>query len=128
MRRSIHIEGFGHGGNPIPAASVLRGVLVSGAIFGMEPETGKLAPDLARQCDLMFLHAERILQAGGGTWSDVLKLTFQLAPGLSRELINQHWLRLFPDALSRPARHVVVNDRLPPGTLIQCDLMALVAD
>lgn len=125
MRQSIQIEGFGHGNNPVPAASVLRGLLVSGAIFGMDPATRKVAPGLEAQCELMFEHAQRILAAGGCGWGDVVKMTFYLAPEQPREAVNDHWLRLFPDAASRPARYVMVNDRLPPGTLIQCDLLAV---
>lgn len=125
MRQSIQIEGFGHGTNPVPAASVLRGLLVSGAIFGMDPATRKVAPGLEAQCELMLDHAARILLAGGCGWDDVVKMTFYIAPEQPREAVNAHWLRLFPDAGSRPARHVMVNDRLPPGTLIQCDLMAV---
>src|SRR5690606_38501630 len=119
------IEGFGHGSNPTPAASVLQGLLVSGAIFGMDPATRKIAPGLQAQCELMLGHAERILHAGGCDWSHVLKMSFYMAPEQSREEINAHWLRLFPDADSRPARHVLVSDRLPPGMLVQCDLLAL---
>lgn len=126
MRQSITIDGFGHGKNPVPAASLLQGLLVSGAIFGMDPATMRMSSGgLAAQCELMFQHAERILQAAGCDWSGVLKMNFHIAPDVPRDLINEHWLRLFPDAASRPARHVLVNDRLPPGTLIQCDLMAL---
>lgn len=125
MRKSIQIEGFGHGANPVPAASLLRGLLVSGAIFGMDPATRKVAPELQAQCDLMVSHAERILAAAGCGWDDVIKMAFYLAPDQPREALNAHWLRLFPNEASRPARHVMVNDRLPPGTLVQCDLMAV---
>lgn len=125
MRKSIQIEGFGHGSNPVPAASLLRGLLISGAIFGMDPVTRKVASGMDAQLELMFTHAQAILHAADCDWSGVLKMTFYIAPDQPRDAINAHWLRLFPEAQSRPARHVVVNDRLPPGTLIQCDLMAL---
>lgn len=126
VRQSIGVEGFNHGSNPVPAASLLRGLLVSGAIFGMDPATLRIsAGGVEAQCALMFQHAERILLAAGCDWDGVLKMNFHIAPEVPRELVNRHWLRLFPDAASRPARHVLVSDRLPPGTLIQCDLMAL---
>lgn len=125
MRRSINVPGFSHGQQPVPAASLFRGLLVSGAIFGMDPQTGKLTPGLEAQCELMFQHAQRILQEGGCDWPQVLKMTFYIAPDQPRDLINQHWVRLFPDPASRPARHVIVNDRMAPGMLVQCDLMAL---
>ena len=128
MRRSIQIEGFGHGTQPTPAASRVGPMLASGAIFGVEPATGKLAEGLERQCELMFDAAGRLLAAGGADWGGVLKMTFHVAPDVPRDLINQHWVRLFPDAASRPARHVVTSDRLPPRMLLQCDFLAVVAD
>src|SRR4051794_34299053 len=112
MRKSIYIDGFGHGSNPVPAASLLDGMLVSGAIFGLDPATRKLAQDENTQCELMFEHAGNILRQAGCDWDRVLKMTFYVMPDFPRELINTHWLRLFPDAASRPARHVVVNERM----------------
>lgn len=126
MRKSIQVDGFGHGAQPTPAASRVGPLLASGAIFGMDPATRKVAEGLERQCELMFETAGRILAAGGAGWDDVLKMTFSVAPEVPRELLNQHWVRLFPDAASRPARHVVVNDRLPAGMHLQCDLLAVV--
>jgi len=127
MRRSIDIEGFGHGANPTPAASRIGNTLVSGAIFGMDPATRRLAEGAERQCELMFAHAERILQAGGAGWEHVVKMTFFVRPELPRDLVNAEWVRLFPNPASRPARHVIVNERLPQGMHLQCDLMAVVA-
>ena len=42
-RQSIEIEGFAHK-NPIPAASRLGNMLMTGIITGMDPATGKVAP------------------------------------------------------------------------------------
>lgn len=128
MRKSIYIEGFSHGQNPVPAASVIGNFLMTGAIFGTDPASGKIAGDPDEQCRLMFQNALRILNAAGGDWSDVLKMTFFIKPDLSRELINQHWVRAFPDHASRPARHVIVSDRMPPSMVMQCDLFACLGD
>ena len=125
MRKSIDIDGFSHGKNPTPAASVLRGLLMTGAIFGTDPSTGRLAEGLEAQCEHTFANAGRILAAAGASFPDVLKMTFFIAPNVSRELINAHWVKAFPDAASRPARHVMVNDRLPTGMLVQCDVFAV---
>ena len=50
-RQSIHIEGFAHK-NPIPNASRLGNMLMSGIITGIDPATGKVAPTLEAQCAL----------------------------------------------------------------------------
>lgn len=127
-RKSIYVEGFGHGGNPVPAACVGGGLLMSGALFGMDPQTQKLAQGEQAQCDLMFSVAERLLEAGGTSWDNVLKMNFFVAPDFPRAMINTHWLRLFSDPSSRPARHVVTTDRLPTGMHLQCDLTALTGE
>lgn len=125
MRKSVHIEGFAHGKNPTPAGSVIGNLLVTGAIFGVDPQNGKVASAPEEECRLMFHHAERILQAAGGSFADVLKMSFFLRPEVSRELVNEHWVKAFPDPDSRPARHVIVSHTLPASMQMQCDLMAV---
>ncbi len=124
MRRSIYIEGFSHGKNPVPAASVIGHTLMTGAVFGTDRITGLVPESVDEQCRLMFVNVGRILEAAGGTFEDVLKMTFYLHPDVSRELVNAHWVKVFPDPASRPARHVVVSDRLPASMRMQCDLVA----
>lgn len=126
MQRSIRVPGLTHGANPIPSASVVGNILMSGAIFGMDPQTGALAPTADEQCALMFEHAGAILAAAGTTFEDVVKMTFHLDPTVEREVINRHWIRVFPDADARPARHVVPAPHLPASMLLQCDLIAVI--
>ncbi len=125
MRKSICIEGFAHGKNPVPAASVIGNLLATGAIFGTDPALGKVPAIAQDECRLMFENAARILAAAGGSWGDVLKMTFFLRPETSRELINEHWVKAFPDPASRPARHVIVSHTLPASMQMQCDLLAV---
>lgn len=124
MRRSIYIEGFSHGSNPVPAASVMGHTLMTGAIFGTVPETSKVPESVDDQCRLMFENVRRILEAAGGTFENVLKMTVFLRPEVPRELVNFHWVVAFPDAASRPARHVVVSNTLPASMSMQCDIVA----
>lgn len=125
MRRSICIEGFSHGNNPVPAASVIGNTLMTGAVFGTVRETGKVPELVEDQCRLMFENVSSILQAADGTFEDILKMTFYMRPGVSRDMINTHWEARFPDPASRPARHVIVTDTLPASMSFQCDLVAL---
>lgn len=128
MPRSITIEGLSHGSNPVPAAAVIGNLLMSGAIFGTDPATGKLAAGAEAQCSFMFAALRRVLQAGGADFQDVLKLTFFIQPELSRDVLNAEWVKTYPDAATRPARHVIVNDRLAPNMLIQCDVFAVIPE
>ena len=41
-RRSIVIEGFAHGAQPIPAASRVGNIVMTGGVHGIDPATGKL--------------------------------------------------------------------------------------
>ena len=124
MRRSIYIDGFSHGTNPVPAASVMGHTLMTGAIFGTVRETGKVPESVEEQCRLMFDNARRILEAAGGTFDHVLKMTFYLRPEVSREMLNVHWVAAFPHEASRPARHVIVSNTLPASMSLQCDMVA----
>jgi enamine deaminase RidA (YjgF/YER057c/UK114 family) len=124
-RRSIYIEGFGHK-NPIPAACRLGNLVTSGIIYGLDVETGKPAEGLERQCALMFQHLRSILEAAGATLDDVVKLNVWMVDRSQRQAINDEWLRLFPDPLTRPARQTMQGE-LTPGILVQCDFIAMVA-
>lgn len=126
MRKSIVIEGFSHGPNPVPAACLYGNLLMTGGIFGTIQDTGKIPEEPEEQCRLMFENARRILEAAGGDWSNVVKMTFFLHPEASRALVNEHWVKAFPDADSRPARHVIVSHTLPASMRMQCDLTAMV--
>lgn len=124
MRKSIYIDGFSHGNNPVPAACVHGNLLTTGAIFGTLRDTGKVPEGEEEQCRLMFENARRILHAAGATWDNVAKMTFFLHPEASRSLVNQYWVEAFPDEASRPARHVIVSQTLPASMRLQCDLLA----
>jgi 2-iminobutanoate/2-iminopropanoate deaminase len=122
-RTSVHIEGFSHV-NPIPAASNVRGVLMSGVVTGRDPATGRLGAGIDEQCAHLFKHVRNIVEGAGGTTADILKLTVWLKNPADREALNREWVAMFPDAEARPARHT-----LPLGdsgdTLVQCDVTAV---
>jgi 2-iminobutanoate/2-iminopropanoate deaminase len=122
-RKSIEIEGLSHGNNPIPLASVVGNLLISGGIMGQEPGNPKLPEDLPTQAKLMFANVRRVLEAAGGTTEDIVKVTIFLKHGLDRQPINNEWVEMFPDPASRPARHTISYDP-PPGMLVQCEIIA----
>jgi 2-iminobutanoate/2-iminopropanoate deaminase len=123
-RRSITVDGLQHGSQPIPSASLIRGVLASGGIAGLDPETGRVPEDLDAQVEIVFANVRRVLEAAGGTTEDVLRMTFYVRDRSSRDSINRRWLEMFPDPDSRPARHTLVH-ALPDPVLVQCDLLAV---
>ena len=123
MRRtSIHVEGAKHV-NPIPAASRLGNLLMSGLISGTEDD-GTVPPDVERQAELMFAQIRRILESAGATPEQVIKVNVWMRDRTQRAAINPPWLAMFPDEHSRPARQTMTAD-LDPGKLVQCDFVAV---
>ena len=127
QRRSIEVGGVRHV-NPIPSASRRGPFVASGAISGADPETGVVPPDLDLQCRFMFENVRRIMAAAGGTPEDIIKMTVWITDRSLRDILNRHWVAIFPDAHSRPARHTVTSHDLAPPMQVQCDLLAVVGD
>ena len=125
-RRSIEIEGFSHGAQPIPAASRVGPLVMTGGVYGLDPATGAIPDDVAEQARLMFANLARILQAAGGGLGDIARMTVYVKVPEARQAVNHEWLKAFPDPASRPARHTLQNDGLPANMLVQCDATAWV--
>lgn len=126
-RQSIEIEGFSHGGLPIPAASRVGPLLMTGGIHGLDLEGGDHG-DASRQATRMFENLRRILVAGGGGFDSVVHLTVYVRSQDHRAALNDEWVKAFPDQHARPARHTLVNEHLPTPMLVQCSATAYVAD
>lgn len=122
-RVSIDLPGFGHA-NPIPAASRIGPLLVSGVLTGRDPDTRQMPISLDEQCAHVFTHVRALLSAAGGTPDGIVKMTFWLAEYRDRDALNREWVAMFPDPTSRPARQCMATE-LDGGSLVQCDLMAV---
>ncbi len=127
-RRSIEVEGFNHGPQPIPAASRVGPLVMTGGMYGLDLETGTLPDDAAEQARLMFANLEKVLEAAGASFEAVVKMTIYVKVAEARAAVNTQWLKAFPDPASRPARHTLVNDTLPGNMAVQCDATAYVVD
>jgi 2-iminobutanoate/2-iminopropanoate deaminase len=127
QRRSIDVAGARHV-NPIPSASRKGPFVASGAISGADPDTGVVPPDLDLQCRFMFENVRKVIAAAGGTPDDIIKMTVWITDRGLRETLNRHWIAMFPDPHSRPARHTVTSRDLAPPMQVQCDLLAVVGD
>ena len=107
-RKSIHIGEFKHA-NPIPNACRIGNLLMSGVILGRDA-AGKMPEKIEDQCANMFGHMKAIVEAGGGTTDDIIKMTVWLQDRTQRAPVNTEWLKMFPDEHSRPARHALQMD------------------
>ena len=124
-RKSIHIGGFKHA-NPIPNASRIGNLVMSGVILGRDPATGKMPESLEAQCAHMFAHMKATVEAAGGSTEDIIKMTVWLKDRSQRAPVNAEWLKMFPDEHSRPARHALPMDNMEGGALVQCDFTAVI--
>jgi enamine deaminase RidA (YjgF/YER057c/UK114 family) len=122
-RTSIYPAGFAHA-NPVPAASRIDSLLVSGALTGRDAQTRRMPADLATQVANVFGHVRELMAAAGGSTDDIIKMTFRLAAYRDRDALNAQWEAMFPDPDDRPARHCLAAT-LDNGSLIQADLMAV---
>jgi enamine deaminase RidA (YjgF/YER057c/UK114 family) len=125
--KSINIEGFNHGQQPIPAASRVGPLLMTGGVYGLDPASGTVPDDVAEQARLMFANLARILSAGGGDLGSIARMTVYVKVPEARAAVNVEWLKAFPDSEARPARHTLVNEGLPGNMLVQCDATAWIA-
>jgi 2-iminobutanoate/2-iminopropanoate deaminase len=122
-RSSIYVNEIAHQ-SPIPNACRIGNVIVSGLIRGADPSTSKLADSLEQQCAFMFLHMREAVETGGATVEDIIKVSVWMKE-LTRQPVNDEWVRMFPDPASRPARQIL-EVPMEPGVLIQCDFMAVI--
>ena len=122
-RRSIEVPGLRHNA-PIPQASVVGNLLVSGGISPVDPQTGATPDETDQQVALAFANVRRVLAAAGGTPEDVVKCTVFVRDKAIRPVVNKYWVEMFPDAASRPARHTLRTD-LQGGMQLQLEIMAV---
>jgi enamine deaminase RidA (YjgF/YER057c/UK114 family) len=122
-RSSIYVGEIAHR-SPIPNASRIGNIIVSGLIRGFDPATGTLAATLAQQCGFMFQHMRQCAEAGGATVEDIVKVTVWMEK-LARKPVNEEWVKMFPDPASRPARQIM-EVPMEAGVLVQCDFMAVI--
>jgi len=106
-RRSVNIPGVGHGAQPIPAASVVGGLFMSGGISGRDPATGAMPDDPAAEVAQAFANLRSLVEAAGGSLEQVVKVTVFVPDRAIRAHLNPVWEECFPDPESRPARHTL---------------------
>ena len=123
-RRSIDIDSFTHQ-NPIPAASRVGPLLVSSIIPPFNPGERKVPKDLQDCIANIYLHMGKMLEAAGGSWEHVAKITFHVSDIAFREELNDQFVAHFPDPASRPARYTTVSEG---GPKVAAEFIAYIED
>jgi 2-iminobutanoate/2-iminopropanoate deaminase len=127
-RRSIEVAGLGHGKLPIPAAARVGPFIATGGVRGVNRGTNEMPAEPTEQVARMFENLRMLIEAAGGSMETILKVTVYIKTAEMRTLLNPPWIQQFPDAARRPARHVIENDRLGGGMLVQCEALAIALD
>lgn len=127
MVHSLNQPNVPHHKNPVPAAAIHRGLLVSSAIMGQDVETGDWPSTKEEQIGLAFTHMQTLLREAGADLQDVIKVDLYFADKADRTLVNPHWLSLYPDEAHRPARHAHLS-ALPQGCCLQIGIMAIIEE
>jgi 2-iminobutanoate/2-iminopropanoate deaminase len=122
-RESFDLEGVSHS-VPIPFGTRVGNMLFSSGIMGVDRATGHLAEGLAAQIRCAFANMQTLLEKAGGALGDVGHVRVLVTEETSRAAVNEEWLRAFPDAHDRPARHTVVSE-LRGGMLVQLEIVAV---
>ena len=134
------MEGGRHGGGghvgmkiisteaaPKPVAAYSQAIEASGFIFcagqvGLDPSTGKLAPDLNAQTEQVFRNLAAVLEAAGSSLARAIKVTIFLVDLQRFSEVNAIYERAMGS--HRPARTTVGCGSLPLGALIEVDVIA----
>lgn len=125
-RRSVSVAGLSHGRTPIPTASIVGNLLVTGGVSGKDAATGQLPPDVEGQVREIFANLRLILAAADAEAEDVVSCRFWVRNrAVSRPLIDEQWVVMFPDPASRPARHTMTHE-LPKGHHVQAEMSAVI--
>lgn len=123
-RRSIHVPELGLHQQPIPDAARVGNMIFSSAISGKDRETKSLPEAPEAQIRNAFANMNTIIEAAGCTTGDIAKLTVFLADRDMRTMVNEEWLKMFPDEHDRPVRHTI-SGPLPGGYIIQMEFVAV---
>jgi enamine deaminase RidA (YjgF/YER057c/UK114 family) len=96
-------------------------------IGGANPGTRELPSTLEAQVANVFGYIRHDIEAAGGSVDDIIKITFYVKdPATQRAALNAEWLKMFPDADARPARH---TQPLPADSraMVQADFVAVIS-
>jgi 2-iminobutanoate/2-iminopropanoate deaminase len=109
-RRVIDLPSLEYTNNPLPLALTIGNLLYTSRIRGRDPETGKIATTMEREVKLIFDSLAEILSRAGGSLDDLALMKLFVNDREHEQEFDTHWIKLFPDEDSRPARYTYYFD------------------
>jgi 2-iminobutanoate/2-iminopropanoate deaminase len=108
---------------PYAQAVQAEGLLFCSGQIALDPATGEMTgTTAAAQTRRALANLTAVLEAGGCSWSDVLKTTIYLVAMEDFAAVNEVYAEALGD--SRPARATVAVAALPKGALVEIDAVA----
>ena len=101
-------------------------MLFSSGISGKDPATDTLPVDGAAQARFAFENMRELLRLAGASLADVGHVKVYIKHDGLRQPVNAEWLKCFPDAEDRPARHTLIYD-LQLDMVVQLEFIAVIA-
>lgn len=110
---------------PYSQGVVSNGVLYTAGQIALDPTSGSVVEgDVVAQTERVLANLGAVIEAAGGSWSQVLKTTVFLAEMADFPKVNEVYARVFGSA--RPARSTVQVAGLPRGVLVEIDAIVAV--
>jgi 2-iminobutanoate/2-iminopropanoate deaminase len=123
MAREV-IRPAGIGPNAILSPGVRVGELIwTAGHTGRNPETGQTSDDIREQTRQTLENVKRVLEAGGSSMSNVVKVNIYLADIKDRPAVNEVYQQYFPS--NPPGRTCIGNAGFDGNTLIEIEAVAV---
>jgi 2-iminobutanoate/2-iminopropanoate deaminase len=104
--REIHTDKAPSHTGPVPQAVESGGWIYVSALFGADPQTGRIPEDARAEAEQLFANLEAILWAADARLTDVVRVgIFMKRLQRDRPNFNEVWRKAFGD--HRPARSAV---------------------
>jgi 2-iminobutanoate/2-iminopropanoate deaminase len=111
---------------PYSQAVIANGFLFTAGQIPLDPATGQVVGgDVTAQTERVLANLAAVLEAGGTSWSSVVRTTVYLYDMNHFPAVNQVYARVLGTA--RPARSTVQVAALPRGVLVEIDAIAALA-
>lgn len=124
-RKAVEIPGVTLHNQPFPAATRIGNMVFSSAISGMDREAKSVPDDPQAQIRNAFANMATLMEQAGGTVGDIAKVEVFLQDRDMRPMVNEEWVKMFPDEADRPVRHTI-GGPLPANYIIQLEFVAVV--
>jgi enamine deaminase RidA (YjgF/YER057c/UK114 family) len=105
-RQTIQVPGRGRVHSPVPEG-IKVGEFIFSSLMGPTGPDREQERNAAEDAELLFQRIQDLVVAGGGTPENIVEMAVYVFDDDDREAINGEWLKMFPDANDRPARHIL---------------------